>query len=84
MPDLHVDFLLQKYRNYLEERMLDSGRLSKGTYNEIANDLNKKFSVHYYEREQVRNWTGLKIDHVVQLCKFWFFFPELKLEIQKI
>lgn len=55
MPDPHVDFLLQKYRNYLQERMLESGRLSKGTFNEIANDLNREFSVAYYEREQV--WT---------------------------
>lgn len=53
MPDPHVDFLLHKYRNYLQERMLESGRLSKGTFNEIANDLNREFSVAYYEREQV-------------------------------
>ena len=53
MPDVHVEFLLRKYRSYLEERMLDSGRLSKGTFNEIASDLNREFTVNHYEREQV-------------------------------
>ena len=54
MPDSHVDVLLTKYKDYLQERMLESGRLSKGTFNEIANDLNKQFNVNFYEREQVK------------------------------
>ena len=68
MPDLHVHYMLKMYRQYLNDRMLASGRLSKvrfvhfsslkisfqGTFNEIANDLNVKFNVTYYEREQVR------------------------------
>lgn len=53
MPDLHVHYMLKMYRQYLSDRMLTSGRLSKGTFNEIANDLNVKFNVTYYEREQV-------------------------------
>ncbi|CAG5108561.1 Oidioi.mRNA.OKI2018_I69.chr1.g3854.t1.cds [Oikopleura dioica] len=53
MPDAHVHFMLKMYKQYLNDRMLTSGRLSKGTFNEIANDLNKEFGVSYYEREQV-------------------------------
>ena len=53
MPDPHVDFMLRKYRFYLQERMHESGRLEKGTFNQIAKDLNNEFSVAYYERGQV-------------------------------
>ena len=53
MPDPHVDFMLRKYRFYLQERMHESGRLEKGTFNQIAKDLNNEFAVAYYERGQV-------------------------------
>ena len=53
MPDAHVDFMLRQYRSYLQERMHESGRLTKGTFNEIASDMNREFKVTIYERGQV-------------------------------
>ena len=80
MPLPHVEYLLEVYAKYLDKRMLESGRLSKGmvvrsffllklsnrryisrfsqpakgTFNEIAADMNAEFKVSYYERDQVR------------------------------
>ena len=65
MPDVHVEFLLRKYRSYLEERMLDSGRLSKGTFNEIASDLNREFTVNHYEREQVSRKQNFWVEKII-------------------
>ena len=39
MPLSHVDYLLDIYGEYLNKRMLESGRLSKGCLSSVSLDL---------------------------------------------
>ncbi len=40
MPDAHVEILLDCYKFVLQNRMLSSGRLGKGSFQEV-NELNE-------------------------------------------
>jgi len=56
MPDLHVEVLLDCYKYVLQNRMLSSGRLGKGSFQEVADEMNKRCQMNEensYEREQL-------------------------------
>lgn len=56
MPDLHVEVLLDCYKYVLQNRMLSSGRLGKGSFQEVADEMNKRCKMNednFYEREQL-------------------------------
>lgn len=56
MPDQHVEVLLDCYKFVLQNRMLSSGRLGKGSFQEVADEMNKRCSLagdSVYEREQL-------------------------------
>jgi len=56
MPDMHVEVLLDCYKYVLQNRMLSSGRLGKGSFQEVADEMNKRCKMteeNSYEREQL-------------------------------
>jgi len=56
MPDQHVEILLDCYKFVLQNRMLSSGRLGKGSFQEVTDEMNKRCNMqenNLYEREQL-------------------------------
>ena len=56
MPDQHVEILLDCYKYVLQNRMLSSGRLGKGSFQEVADEMNRRCQMgsdSSYEREQL-------------------------------
>lgn len=56
MPDAHVEILLDCYKFVLQNRMLSSGRLGKGSFQEVADEMNRRCGLDgdgTYEREQL-------------------------------
>jgi len=56
MPDHHVEVLLDCYKFVLQNRMLSSGRLGKGSFQEVTDEMNKRCKTtetNSYEREQL-------------------------------
>ncbi|CAG5098685.1 Oidioi.mRNA.OKI2018_I69.XSR.g15886.t2.cds [Oikopleura dioica] len=60
MPDAHVEMLLDCYKMVQEERTLDSGRLGKGAFHQITEQLNKRTVANYCKDQVTAKLQNLK------------------------
>lgn len=60
MPDAHVEMLLDCYKLVQEERTLDSGRLGKGAFHQITEQLNKRTVANYCKDQVTAKLQNLK------------------------
>jgi len=60
MPDAHVEMLLDCYKAVQEERTLDSGRLGKGAFHQITEQLNKRTAANYCKDQVTAKLQNLK------------------------
>ena len=84
MPDNHVEILLDCYKYVLQNRMLSSGRLGKGSFQEVTDEMNKRCKVteaSQYERYFSR---GNYDRQFTRFALFQLYFSQNQLKLIRI